>query len=76
MVSTMVSTRNGDLCEPVLFTDVLVERAGTCECMQVGRLCIFLASLRIWPAGMMLLLLKITSSGNAESRTPHNQEIQ
>lgn len=72
----MFGTRYGDLGEPVLFTDVRVERAGRCECAQVGRLWIFLASLRIWPAGMTLLLLKITSSGNAESRTPDNQEIQ
>ena len=43
---------------------------------MVGRLGIFPASLRIWPAGMTLLFLKITSSGNAESRTPNSQEIQ
>lgn len=72
----MVDTRHGDLGEPVLFADVCVERAGRCECVQVGRLWIFLACLRICPAGMTLLLLKITSNGNAESRTPDNQEIQ
>lgn len=56
--------------------DALVEREGRCECARVSSLWMFLASLRIWPAGVMLLWLKITSSGNAESRTPDTREIE
>lgn len=57
--------------------NALMEREGRCgHAPASGLWIVFLASLQIWPAGVMLLLLKITSSGNAESRTPDTREIE